>query len=293
MRRGTFDRVREKAAREGLQAALDAGRSILSSKGKAIDAVEASARVLEDNPCFNAGRGSSLNRDGFAELDAAIMEGHDRNAGAVAALRTTRAPIQAARLIMDQSPHVFLVGEDAEKFVKKHGLEQVENSWFVTDERKAVLKELLGKKEEAFDTDIKYGTIGAVALDEYGNVAAATSTGGLTGKNFGRLGDSPLIGCGTYADNRAAAVSATGLGEIFIRGVAAYDVCARMRYRGEKLQNALDAVIGELLEMGGKGGLIGVSPSGEVAWSFTTPSMYRAKASSHDKAIVSIYGEEA
>ncbi len=194
------------------------GRSVLSDGGSAIDAVEAAVRVLEDDPCFNAGRGSTLNAEGLVELDAAIMDGANRRAGAVAGVRTTRAPISLARTLMERGPHVFLSYDGADRLAREAGLEQVENGWFVTGERRRQLDELLAKG--GFDSDVKYGTVGAVAVDWNGHVAAATSTGGLTAKQWGRIGDSPLIGAGTYADDRSAAVSATGSGEYFIRAVA-------------------------------------------------------------------------
>ena len=289
MRPDTVPAEQEDLARAGLCAALDSGSAILAAGGSALDAVEAAARVLEDDPSFNAGRGSVLTAGGEVELDAAIMDGRDRRAGAVAGLRTTRAPILAARAAMEHSPHVLLTYDGAEQFAVEQGLEQVENSWFVTPQRRAQLDKVMAAGGK-FDTDIKYGTIGAVACDGHGNVAAATSTGGLTAKRWGRIGDSPLIGAGTYADNRAAAVSATGLGEAFIRAVAAHELCARIRIGGETLQDALDAVLRDVGNLGGTGGLIAVGPSGESAWGFTTPGMYRGDASA-DGRKVAIYAE--
>ncbi|MBA3668095.1 MAG: isoaspartyl peptidase/L-asparaginase [Sphingomonas sp.] len=277
MRPGTIGTDQEARALAGLDAALDAGQAILAAGGSALDAVEAAARVLEDDPSFNAGRGSVLNAEGIAELDAAIMDGRDRSAGAVAGLRTIRCPVTAARAVMEHSPHVLLTYDGAEVFAREQGLETVANEWFVTPDRRAQLAQLVADGGE-FDADIKYGTIGAVACDVNGHVAAATSTGGLTAKRWGRIGDSPLIGAGTYADDRAAAVSATGLGEVFIRGAAAHELCARMRIGGEGLQQALDAVLADIRGLGGNGGLIAVAPSGEAAWGFTTPGMYRAVA---------------
>jgi len=278
--------------RKGLNAALDAGSAILSSGGSALDAVEQAARVLEEDPCFNAGRGCVLAYDGHVELDAAIMDGRDRRCGAVAGLRSTRAPISAARAVMEKSPHVLMSYEGADDFACEAGLEQVANRWFVTPERRRQLDELLARGSEAFDAEIKYGTIGVVALDQAGHVAAATSTGGLTAKRWGRIGDSPLIGAGTYADDRAAAVSATGLGEVFIRAAAAHELCARVRIGGIPLQQALDEVLAEIRELGGNGGLIAVAPSGEAAWGFTTRGMYRGIAAP-DERRVAIYGEES
>jgi beta-aspartyl-peptidase (threonine type) len=248
--------------------------------------------VLEEDACFNAGRGSVLAYDGHVELDAAIMDGRDRRCGAVAGLRSTRAPISAARAVMEQSPHVLMSYEGADDFACEAGLEQVPNRWFVTAERRRQLDELLARGSEAFDADIKYGTIGAVAVDSHGHVASATSTGGLTAKRWGRIGDSPLIGAGTYADDRAAAVSATGLGEVFIRAAAAHELCARVRIGGSGLQEALDGVLAEIKALGGNGGLIAVSPSGEAAWGFTTPGMYRAMAGPDGRQIA-IYDQES
>jgi len=280
----------DEAGRTGLTAALDAGEAILAAGGTALDAVEAAARVLEEDPCFNAGKGSVLAYDGHVELDAAIMDGRERRCGAVAGLRSTRAPISAARAVMEQSPHVLMSYEGADDFACEAGLEQVPNRWFQTPERRRQLDELLAKGSDAFDADIKYGTIGAVALDSQGHVAAATSTGGLTAKRWGRIGDSPLIGAGTYADDRAAAVSATGLGEVFIRAAAAHELCARVRIGGAGLQEALDGVLEEIKLLGGNGGLIAVAPTGEAAWGFTTPGMYRGMAGPEGR-IVGIYDE--
>jgi beta-aspartyl-peptidase (threonine type) len=292
MRRGQLAAELDELGRAGLNAALDAGAAILAAGGTALDAVEAASRVLEEDPCFNAGRGSVLAYDGHVELDAAIMDGRDRRAGGVAGLRSTRAPISAARAVMEQSPHVLMSYEGADDFACEAGLEQVPNRWFVTPERRRQLDELLAQGGGAFDADVKYGTIGAVAVDLTGHVAAATSTGGLTAKRWGRIGDSPLIGAGTYADDRAAAVSATGLGEVFIRAAAAHELCARVRMTGVDLQGALDGVLEEVRTLGGNGGLIAVSPSGEAAWGFTTPGMYRGMAGP-DGRRVAIYGEDS
>lgn len=292
MRPGQLSQEADAAARAGLSAALEAGSDILRAGGSALDAVEAAARVLEEDPNFNAGRGSVLAFDGHVELDAAIMDGRTLEAGAVTGLRSTRAPVSAARAVMEQSPHVLMSLAGADEFAREVGLEQVANRWFQTPERRRQLDELLLKGSDAFDAELKYGTIGAVAVDADGHVAAATSTGGLTAKRWGRIGDSPLIGAGTYADDRAAAVSATGLGEIFIRVVAAHELAARMRIGGEAMQNALDGVLAEIGELGGTGGLIAVAPDGEAAWGFTTPGMYRGTASA-DGMKVAIYDEES
>lgn len=283
------DPQHEAQALAGLSEALEAGRSFLEDGGSAVDAVEAAARVLEENKCFNAGRGSVLTQQGEVELDAAIMDGRDRSAGAVAALKTTRAPISLARRLMEQGPHVFLVGTAADRFAAATGLEQVSNEFFVLPERRRQLEEALAAGSGA--DPIKYGTIGAVAVDVHGNVAAATSTGGITAKRWGRVGDSPLIGAGTYADDRCAAVSATGSGEYFIRAVAAHQLAERVRLGGETLQQALDAVLADIAVLGGKGGLIAVAPDGEPAWGFTTPAMYRGMADATGRT-VRVYADE-
>ena len=280
----------ERDGLRGLGDALKAGEAILARGGDALDAVEAAARVLEDDPAFNAGRGSVLAHDGRIELDAAIMDGRNRAAGAVAGLRTVRAPISAARAVMEQSPHVLLSFEGAEEFAREQGLETVDPSWFETPFRREQLAMALADGGR-FDADVKYGTIGAVAVDSSGHVAAATSTGGLTAKRWGRIGDSPLIGCGTYADDRSAAVSATGSGEFFIRSVAAHEIGARMRMLGEDLQTALNAVLAEIGELGGKGGMIAVSPAGDAAWGFTTAGMYRGRANAAGRT-VAVHGAE-
>jgi beta-aspartyl-peptidase (threonine type) len=290
MRPGQLDPEQERCARAGLEAALEAGSAMLARGSSALDAVEAAVRVLEEDPCFNAGRGSVLTAAGCIELDAAVMDGRNRQAGAVAGLRTTRAPVSLARLLLEEGPHVFLSGRGADEFARDHGFEQVDNSWFEVAERRRQLDELLAS--DGFDDEVKYGTVGAVAVDRDGHVAVATSTGGLTAKRWGRVGDSPLIGAGTYADDRAAAVSATGSGEYFIRAVAAHQLAERVRIGGEPLQAALDAVLADIQELGGKGGLIAVAPNGEMAWGFTTPGMYRGMADASGTT-VRVYSAEA
>ena len=289
MRPANGDPDHEQRARAGLHAALDAGAAILERGGEALDAVEAGVRSLEDDPCFNAGRGSTLTDQGTVELDAAIMDGRNRRAGAVAGLQTTRAPVSLARRLMEEGPHVFLTGRGADRFAEDAGLEQVDPSWFVTEERRRQLDELLA--HGGFDSAVKYGTVGAVALDRGGHVAAATSTGGLTAKRWGRIGDSPLIGAGTYADDRSAAVSATGSGEYFIRAVAAHQLAERVRLGGETLQQALDGVLADIGELGGAGGMIAVGPTGDAAWGFTTRAMYRGMADGSGRT-VAIYADD-
>ncbi len=290
MRPGGLDPGQEDAARAGLNAALDAGEAILARGGSALDAVEAAARVLEDDPVFNAGRGSALNYDGVIDLDAAIMDGSSRDAGAVAGVRTVRCPISLARAVMEKSSHVLLSFDGAEEFARDHGFETIDNRWFETEERRAQLESVLAAGGE-FDADVKYGTIGVVAVDEAGHVAAATSTGGLTAKRWGRIGDSPLIGAGTYADDRSAAVSATGSGEFFMRSVAAHQLAERLRLGGASLRQALDDTLADIRELGGTGGLIAVTATGEAAWGFTTSGMYRGLAGP-DERRVAVYQDE-
>ncbi|WP_326525917.1 isoaspartyl peptidase/L-asparaginase family protein [Sphingomonas sp.] len=283
---------REKAARAGLNAALDAGQAVLAKGGNAIDAVEAAVRVLEDDPAFNAGRGAVFTYEGTNELDASIMDGSTRAAGAVAGVTRTKNPITLARRVMEDSPHVLLAGKGADAFSREKGLEQVDPSWFATPERRQQLEKMKAQSLSAFDVDMKYGTVGAVARDAAGHVAAATSTGGMTGKRWGRVGDSPLIGAGTYADDRACAVSATGSGEFFIREGVAHEICARVRFKGETLKQAGDIVMAETKDLGGTGGVILTGPTGEMAWSFNTAGMYRGHASAGGTRVVAIYGDE-
>ena len=278
--------------REGLAAARDAGAKVLAAGGNALDAVEAAVRVLEDDPCFNAGRGAVFSYDGRNELDAAIMDGAGRRAGAVAGVVGVRSPIALARAVMDDGTHVLLAGEGAEGFAREKGVELVDPEWFATAERRRQLEELKARKIGAFDVDLKYGTVGAVARDAAGHVAAATSTGGLTGKRWSRIGDSPVIGAGTYADDRSCAVSATGAGEFFIRANVAAQICTRMRLLGENAQAAADAVIAEVCELGGEGGVIVAGADGSTAFSFNTSGMFRARADSAGLSEVAIFAGE-
>ena len=291
MRPKNGDPDHHEKARDGLRLALDAGAAILEAGGAALDAVEASVRALEDDPCFNAGRGSVLTSEGVIELDAAIMDGSNRRAGAVAGLRTTRAPISLARRLMEQGPHVFLSGSGAEEFARDHGMEEVDPAWFATEERRRQLYEFKARKDGWFDADLKFGTVGAVACDAQGNLAAATSTGGLTGKRWNRIGDSPVIGAGTYADNRACAVSCTGTGEVFIRVGVAHEIAARVRLSGESVADATRAVLGEVGEMGGVGGIIAVDAAGNLTHAFNTKGLYRGFADHTGRADVAIFGD--
>jgi L-asparaginase / beta-aspartyl-peptidase len=281
----------DRLARSALERALAAGGEILAGGGSAVDAVERAARVLEDDPSFNAGRGAVFTYQGTNELDAALMDGRTRNAGAVTGVTATKNPVSLARAVMEHSPHVFLSREGADQFSRDRGLEQVGPEWFATDERRRQLEMMRAEGDHYFDEELKYGTIGAVAVDVHGHVAAATSTGGLTGKRWGRIGDTPLIGSGTYADDRSGAVSATGAGEYFIRAAVAHEICARMRMLGESATVAADEVIAEVGTLGGSGGVILVTPEGDAAWAFNTPGMYRGMGSA-DGTKVAIYGDE-
>ena len=280
---GVIERARitpekDREIRAALDRALVTGSKVLDAGGEALDAVEAAVRVLEDDPNFNAGRGAVFTYDGKNELDASIMDGRTRAAGAVAGVTATKNPISLARAVMEKSPHVLLSGDGADQFSKEQGLEQVDPTYFATPDRRRQLEEFKSKKISALEVEYKFGTVGAVALDVQGHVAAATSTGGTTGKRWGRVGDSPIIGAGTYADDRGCAVSATGAGEYFIRVGVAHEICARMRVQGEAAQAAADAVMSEVKGLGGTGGVIVVTPKGEMVYSFNTPGMYRGKA---------------
>jgi L-asparaginase / beta-aspartyl-peptidase len=282
---------RDKATRAALAASLRAGGDILDRGGTALDAVEAAVRVLEDDPNFNAGKGAVFTAEGTNELDAAIMDGRDRRAGAVAGVTRTKNPISLARAVMEKSPHVMLARDGADAFSKEKGLEQVDPKYFHTEERFQQLKTMQGQGA-GFDAEVKYGTVGAVARDRAGNLAAATSTGGLTGKRWGRIGDAPIIGAGTYADNRACAVSTTGSGEFYIRTGVAHEICARLRFLKEGPLAAAEAVQAETKALGGDGGVIVVSADGTPAWTFNTPGMYRGRVQAGGKAVVGIYGDE-
>ena len=282
---------KDREIRAALDHALATGAAALAGGGSAVDAVEAAVRELEDDPNFNAGRGAVFTYDGRNELDAAIMDGRDRSCGAVTGVTETRHPVSLARAVKDHSPHVVLRGRGADQFSRDQGLEQVDNAWFATAERRRQLDEMMATAGDHFDVDLKYGTVGAVSLDSKGHIAAATSTGGLTGKRWGRIGDSPIIGAGTYADDGSAAVSATGSGEYFIRALAAYQVAERVKIGNESLQHALDETLADIRSLGGTGGLIAVAPAGEMAWGFTTPGMYRGRADSSGRT-VSLYSED-
>ena len=288
-RLGEGERAEIEAA---LAQALDAGTKVLSEGGSALDAVQAVVIRLEDDPHFNAGRGAVFTYEGTNELDASIMDGSNRAAGAVTGVTTVRNPVTLARAVMDDGTHVFLSREGAEQFAREKGFETVDPEWFATPERRRQLEEMKARKVSWFDVDLKYGTVGAVARDSQGHLAAATSTGGLTGKRWGRIGDSPVIGAGTYADDRSCAVSATGAGEYFIRVGVAQAICERVRLLGESVQQAADTVIAEVGELGGDGGVIVAGADGSTVFSFNTPGMYRGRADSEGLREVAIFGGE-
>ncbi len=290
--RAGIDAAGEAQARAALHRALDAGEALLAVGAAALDAVEAAVRVLEDDPWFNAGRGAAFGYDGTIELDAAIMEGTGRRAGAVAGVSRTRHPVSLARRVMEGSPHVLLAGSGADRFSQEQGLEQADPAWFETDARRRQLAAMKAAAGGWFDVDMKFGTVGAVARDANGRLAAATSTGGVTGKRWGRVGDSPLIGAGTYADDRSCAVSCTGTGEMFIREAVAHEIGARMRLGGESIAEAIDAVLAQVKALGGTGGVIAAGADGAPEWRFTTPGMYRARSDAGGARLVAMFGDE-
>jgi beta-aspartyl-peptidase (threonine type) len=285
----------EAGFRAGLAAALAAGKQVLERGGSAIDAVEAAVVVLEDDPQFNAARGAVFTAEGRTELDAAIMDGATRAAGAVAGVTRTKNPVRLARAVMTATPHVLLAREGADAFALETGLPQVDPGWFRTEERwqaLAAMKAAAARGESVFDKSLKYGTVGAVARDAAGHLAAATSTGGLTGKRWGRIGDSPLIGAGTFADDRSVAISATGSGEDFIRVGAGHEIGARVRMLGDTPKAAADAVIAELRGIDGDGGVIFVGADGSAGWAFNTPGMFRGCVTASQKPLVAIFDDE-
>jgi beta-aspartyl-peptidase (threonine type) len=294
--------AREAAYREGLTAALAAGYAILDMGGRALDAVQAAVNVMEDSPLFNAGKGAVFTHEGTNEQDACTIDGVTREAGAVAAVTRVRNPINLARKVLEHSSHVLLAGEGAERFAALHGIKLVDKDYFYTKERWYQLQS--AKEREATqggehtqldhtdDNADKIGTVGAVALDRHGHLAAATSTGGMTNKRFGRIGDSPIIGAGTWADNATCAVSATGVGEYIMRLVLAYDIAALIMYKGMDLKAAADEVVlKKLTALGGSGGVIAIDQSGTIAMPFNSPGMYRGYCYSGGDAVVRIFEE--
>ena len=273
---------------QNLNQALAAGEKVLKEGGSALDAVVAAVQLMEECPLFNSGKGAVFNAEGKNELDASIMDGKTMKAGAVAGVTTIKSPIGAARRVMDSSAHVMLAGSGAETFAREQGLEIVDHSYFYTEES---WQEYL-KVKAKMETDGRKGTVGAVALDKNGNLAAATSTGGMVYKKYGRIGDSPIVGAGTYANNESCAVSCTGHGEYFIRNVVAYDVSARMLYLGETLEQATEFIVNQKLKsQGGIGGLIAVDKDGNVSMPFNTPGMFRGYVKSSGETRVLMFGK--
>jgi len=312
--RGAMTPEREAEYRAAMASALERGEAVLDGDGSALDAIEAVIHGLEDDPLFNSGRGAVFTAAGRNELDASIMDGASLNAGAVAGVTQVRHPISLARAVMDNSRHVMLQGAGAETFAREQGLETVEPAWFFTERRWASMERALGalglevppRPEGApapaevdhgeLDRDARehrFGTVGVVALDRAGNIAAGTSTGGTTAKRWGRVGDSPIIGAGTYANNESCGVSATGTGEFFIRLTVASRICALVELQGLSLQDTSDQVIlDELTQLEGDGGIVALTAAGDIAWSFNTPGMYRASLSEGGAPVVAIYGDE-
>lgn len=306
IKKSRFTPEMEKAYRDKLAEAVETGYSVLHKGGSSLDAVTAAINVLENSPFFNAGKGAVYTYDETHEMDASIMYGKNRQAGAVAGVKHIKNPINLARMVMDESVHVMLSGIGAEQFAKTQGVALVDNKIFDTDHR---YKSLLKSKEKmkkakqenknyqaahnALDVEYKVGTVGAVALDSQGNIAAGTSTGGMTNKRFGRIGDSPVIGAGTFADNKSCAVSATGHGEYFIRYNVAADICARVQYQGKSIELAGKEVINDvLMPVGGTGGVIIIDTKGNISMPFNTAGMYRAKKSSSSPTYVGIFSDE-
>lgn len=282
---------RERNYRAGLAAALDAGYAVLQERGSSLDAVSRAVMVLEDNPLFNAGYGSVFTFDGHNELDAAIMDGTTLGAGAVCGVTHVRNPIELARTIMEHSEYVMLSGAGAEEFALSRGIALVPRNYFHTPERWRQLERIRGGDAGLSALTISHvGTVGAVALDGDGRLAAATSTGGMTGKRYNRIGDSPIIGAGTYADDRSCAVSATGHGEVFIRAAVAHDICSRIRFGGRTLREAVrEVVLEELPALRGEGGVIAIDAHGEIAMEFNSEGMFRASRRAGEEARIAIY----
>lgn len=289
---------RQKQYEQKLQEALDAGFAVLENGGSSVDAVQAAINVMEDSPLFNSGKGAVFAANGKNELDSSIMDGKTLNSGAVAGVTHIKNPINLARLVMEKSEHVMMAREGAEAFAKSQGMELVPESYFFTQRRWDSLQKIKEQEKESgkailqLKSDHKFGTVGAAARDKNGNLAAGTSTGGMTNKKFGRIGDSPVIGAGTYANNKTCALSATGHGEYFIRGVVTYDISAQMEYAGKTLQQAADNVIMQkLVKMGGSGGIISIDRDGNPAMVFNTKGMFRGYKLSDGSATVKMFGD--
>jgi beta-aspartyl-peptidase (threonine type) len=279
---------RKDAMQAAMNDALMAGYRVLAGGGTSLDAVQSAIVILEDSPLFNAGKGAVFTHEGTNELDASIMDGGTMKAGSVAGLKHIKNPIRLARLVMEKSPHVMMAGEGAEAFAKEQGgIDFVDQKYFYTDRAWKALQDALAAEKKAAQTDDHHGTVGAVALDQHGNLAAGTSTGGLTNKRFGRIGDSPILGAGTYANNQSCGISSTGVGEFWIRYTVAHDICARVQYRNTTIQAAADDVIqGVLKPIGGEGGVIGLDAHGNVMMSFNTTGMGRGYVGADGKPTV-------
>ena len=271
-----------------LSRVLQVGDSVLSHGGTSLDAVEKAIIIMEDSPLFNAGKGAVFTHEGLVELDASIMEGQSLKAGAIAAVRDIKNPIRVARTVMEKSEHVLLNGSGASQFAKEQGFKPIENSYFYTEKRLKSLQELLKKERETTAND-KHGTVGCVALDSYGNIAAGTSTGGMTNKKYGRIGDSPIIGAGTYANNETGGFSCTGHGEYYIRLGFSRDISALMEYKNMSVQEACREEIGKLTKLGGTGGVIGLDKNGNIAMEFNTSGMFRGYIKSSGEKEVAIF----
>ncbi len=282
---------KEAAYKNALQAALLAGERVLEAQGSALDAVEMAVRSLEDNELFNAGKGSVFTHDGKHEMDASIMDGKNLMAGAVAGIDKVKNPVSFARMVMEKTEHVFLSGAGAMELARKLNVQQMPDDYFFTQQRFEQLAEIRNSDKMQLDhSDKKFGTVGAVALDVHGNIAAATSTGGMTNKKFGRVGDSPMIGAGTYANNASCAVSCTGHGEFFIRAVVAYDVACLVEYKGLTLAQACEKVVNDkLVKLGGEGGLIALDKAGNISLVFNSEGMYRGYKRQGEDMYLGIY----
>jgi len=291
--KGKMTETQEHAYKLVLEVAVKKGHELLANGGSALDAVEMAVKIMEDSPLFNAGKGSVFTAKGTHEMDASIMDGARLNAGAVSMVSGIKNPVSLARLIMEKSGHVFLAGEGAQEFAKAMHCEEKDEAYFHDEFRFQQWQEVKDTGKVQLDhtiTDEKYGTVGAVALDEFGNIAAATSTGGMTNKKFGRVGDSPMIGAGTYANNQTCAVSCTGSGEFFIRKVVAYDVSCLMEHKGMSLIDACREVVQKrLLAIGGDGGLVAIDAQGNISMEFNTEGMYRASIDTQNKLTTAIY----
>ena len=293
--RGAMSEELEATYRGFLDDAITRGYQQLREGQSGLDVVVSVIQLMEESPLFNAGRGAVYTWDGTHELDASIMHGQNLDAGAVAGVGTVKSPIALARAVMEDSPHVMLAGAGAETFSLEQGFDPVSPEYFATERRREALEAYKANKQAGLkpEADHKFGTVGVVVLDQMGNLVAGTSTGGMTGKRWGRIGDSPVIGAGTYADNRSCAVSATGHGEYFIRHTVARSICARMQFGGASLEEAASTVVmEELVEANGEGGIVAVDPKGNVALAFNTPGMYRASIDAAGHKVVGIYSDE-